>query len=102
LKDYTASSKTTAPVEIIDEALGVFLKNSQSSTTCFMAALSEGFMERPHSVIPEVANFVLGIQDGKKRFADASAGLSKAHALVNSHPTAIKYEKKLLYIRQFD
>jgi len=95
LKDYTASSKTKAPVEIIDEALGVFYEKLTIIHDMLHGCSIEGFMEKPHSVIPVVANFILGIPDGKKRFADASAGLSKAHALVNSHPSAIKYREEV-------
>jgi type I restriction enzyme R subunit len=95
LKDYTNSSKTDAPVEIIDEALGVFNEKLTIIHDMLNGCSIDGFMERPHSVIPVVANFILGLPDGKKRFADASAGLSRAHALVNSHPSAIKYREEV-------
>jgi type I restriction enzyme R subunit len=95
LKDYTSSSKTEAPVEIIDEALGIFFEKLTIIQDMLHGCSIEGFMEKPHSVIPVVANFILGLPDGKKRFADASAGLSKAHALVNSHPSAIKYREEV-------
>ena len=95
LKDYTASSKSKAPVEIIDEALEVFFEKLTIIHDMLHGCSIEGFMEKPHSVIPVVANFILGLQDGTRRFADASVGLSKAHALVNSHPSAIKYREEV-------
>ena len=95
LKDYTASSRSKVPVEIIDEALGVFFEKLTIIHDMLHGCSIDGFMDKPHAVIPVVANFILGIQDGKKRFADASSGLSKAHALVNSHPTAIKYREEV-------
>lgn len=95
LKDYTASSKTEAPVEIIDEALGVFFEKLTIIHDMLHGCSIDGFLEKPYEVIPQVANFILGIPDGKKRFADASSALSKAHALVNSHPTAIKYREEV-------
>jgi type I restriction enzyme R subunit len=95
LKDYTSSSKTEALVEIIDEALGVFFEKLTIIHDMLHGCSIEGFLEKPYSVIPVVSNFILGLPDGKKRFADASAGLSKAHALVNSHPSAIKYREEV-------
>jgi type I restriction enzyme R subunit len=95
LKDYTASSRSKVPVEIIDEALGVFFEKLTIIHDMLHGCSIDGFMEKPHSVIPVVANFILGIHEGKKRFADASAGLSKAHALVNSHSSAIKYREEV-------
>ena len=44
----------------------------------------------------------MNLADGKKRFADAAAALSKAYALVNSHPEAVKHREEVAlyqYIR---
>lgn len=46
-------------------------------------------------VIQDVANFVIGLEEGKKRFADASSALSKAYALVNSHASAIEHREEV-------
>jgi type I restriction enzyme, R subunit len=55
----------------------------------------EGFQERPHAVIPQVADFIIGLDDGKKRFADASAALSKAYSLVNSQTAAVEHREEV-------
>jgi type I restriction enzyme R subunit len=52
-------------------------------------------MERPHEFIPKIADFVIGLEDGKKRFADASAALSKAYSLVNSQDAAIAHREEV-------
>ncbi len=58
----------------------------------------DGFKEKPHEAITRITDFALKIEDGKQRFADASADLSNAYALVNSHPDAIKHcEEMALY-----
>lgn len=95
LRDYTNSSKTTPPIAMLDEALGIFFEKLSIIQDMLHGCPIDGFKERPHVVIPVVADFVLNLKDGKKRFADASAALSKAHALVNSHPTAIKHREEV-------
>jgi type I restriction enzyme R subunit len=52
-------------------------------------------MEQPHTVVKSVANFILGIEDGPKRFADASSALSKAYALVNSQAAVIPLREEV-------
>jgi type I restriction enzyme R subunit len=46
-------------------------------------------------VLPQVADFVLGLQEGKKRFVDASTALSRAYALVNSQKAAIAHREEV-------
>ncbi len=89
LSTYTRGAKTAAPVEFIDQALGVYFEKITIVRDLLHGCHIDGFMERPHEVIPKVADFVIGLEDGKKRFADSSTALSKAYALVNSHPSAI-------------
>jgi len=55
----------------------------------------EGFEDKPHAVIPQVADFIIGLDDGKKRFADASTALSKAYSLVNSQNAAILHREEV-------
>ena len=89
LATYTKGAKSEPPVEFIDQALGVYFEKLAIVRDMLHGCSIEGFMDSPHTVIPRVADFVIGLDDGKKRFADSSAALSKAYALVNSHPTAI-------------
>jgi type I restriction enzyme R subunit len=51
--------------------------------------------EKPHTAIPRIADFVLGLKDGKKRFADSSSALSKAYALVCSTPTGKAHREEV-------
>jgi type I restriction enzyme R subunit len=95
ISTYTKGAKSKPPVEFIEEALGVFSEKLTVIRDMLNGCSIEGFKERPHSVIPKVADFVLGLEDGKKRFADASASLSKAYALVNSHPVAIQHREEV-------
>jgi type I restriction enzyme R subunit len=84
LSTYTRGKSEAAPVEFIEEALGVFWENLQIIRDLLHGVSIEGFMEKPQQIIKDVANFVYGLDAGPKRFADTSSALSKSFALVNS------------------
>lgn len=95
LGTYTKGKKSLPPVEFIEEALGVFFEKLCVVRDLLHGCSIEGFKERPHAVIPQVADFIIGLDDGKKRFADESAALSKAYALVNSQAAAISHREEV-------
>ncbi|MDA9917721.1 type I restriction endonuclease subunit R [Pontimonas sp.] len=97
LATYTRGSKKAPSVEFIEEALGVFSEKIAVVRDLLHGCSMEGFKEKPHEVIPRVADFVLGIQDGKKRFADASTALSRAYALVNSQAAAFPHREEVTF-----
>jgi type I restriction enzyme R subunit len=92
---YTKGKKETSPVEFIEEALGVFLEKLAVIRDLLHGCPIDGFKEKPHAVIPKIADFVIHLEDGKKRFSDTSAALSKAYALVNSQPSAIAVREEV-------
>jgi type I restriction enzyme R subunit len=95
LATYTKGKKEAPPVEFIEEAMGVFFEKLTIVRDLLHGCSIEGFHEKPHAVIPKIADFVIGLEDGKKRFADASAALSKAYALVNSQAAAIVHREEV-------
>jgi type I restriction enzyme R subunit len=95
LATYTKGKKEAPPIEFIEEALGVFFEKLTVIRDLLHGCSIEGFHEKPHAVIPKIADFIIGLEDGKKRFADASAALSKAYALVNSQPAAITHREEV-------
>lgn len=95
LATYTKGKKAPPPVEFIEEALGVFFEKLAIVRDILHGCEINGFMERPHEFIPKIADFVIGLEDGKKRFADASAALSKAYSLVNSQNAAIAHREEV-------
>jgi type I restriction enzyme R subunit len=95
LATYTKGKKAPPPVEFIEEALGVFFEKLGIVRDILHGCNINGFMERPHEFIPKIADFVIGLEDGKKRFADASAALSKAYSLVNSQDAAIAHREEV-------
>jgi type I restriction enzyme R subunit len=95
LATYTKGKKAPPPVEFIEEALGVFFEKLGVIRDLLHGCEIDGFMQNPHAFIPKIANFVIGLDDGKKRFADASAALSKAYSLVNSQEAAIAHREEV-------
>lgn len=95
LSTYTKGKGKDFPVEFIEEALGVFFEKLTIVRDLIHGCDISSFKSKPIQVIQEVANFVIGLEEGKKRFADASAALSKAYALVNSQVQAIQHREEV-------
>jgi len=99
---YTRGKRATPPIGFLEQALATFQEKLEIVREILHGCSLDGFKEKPHEAITRIADFVLKLEDGKKRFADASAALSKAYALVNSHPDAIKHREEVAlyqYIR---
>jgi type I restriction enzyme R subunit len=95
LSNFTKGKRAATPVEFIEEALGVFFEKLGIVRDMLHGVSLDGFQDKPHAVIPKIADFILGLEDGKKRFADASSALSKAYALVNSQIAAIRHRDEV-------
>lgn len=99
LSTYTKGKSEDSPVGFMDEAIGVFFEKLSIVRDLLHGCPIDGFMDAPFEFITKVADFVLGLPDGSKRFADASAELSKAHSLVNAHPDAVKHREEIEFYR---
>ena len=51
------------------------------------------------SIILEAEDFILGLENGKKRFIDAVTALSKAHAIAIPHPEALKIKEEVAFFQ---
>ena len=99
---YTRGKRSAPPIGFLEQALTTFTEKLGIVRDILHGCSIEGFKVKPHEAITKIADFVLKLEDGKKRFADASAALSKAYALVNSHPDAVKHREEVAlyqYIR---
>ena len=99
---YTRGKRATPPIGFLEQALVVFTEKLGIVRDILHGCSFEGFKEKPHEAVTKIADFVLKLEDGKKRFADESAALSKAYALVNSHPAAVVHREEVAlyqYIR---
>lgn len=86
LKEYTASHGRGRPTVDAHEAFSV-LAEKLDALRGMLAGTNghgfdySGFLTGGHKTLAGAANFVLGIKDGKKRFADLALAMSKAFTL---------------------
>jgi type I restriction enzyme R subunit len=86
LKEYTASKGRGRPTVDAHEAYSV-LAEKLDALRGMLAGTNghgfdySGFLSGGHKTLAGAANFVLGIKDGKKRFADLALAMSKAFTL---------------------
>jgi type I restriction enzyme R subunit len=97
LGTYTGKGKTETPVGFVEEALGVFFEKLGIVRDVLHGCSIDGFKEQPFAVIPKVADFVMNLEDGLKRFSDAATALSRAYALVNSQKEAIEHRQEVTF-----
>ncbi|MEO7008278.1 MAG: type I restriction endonuclease subunit R, partial [Caldimonas sp.] len=90
LKEYTASQGRGRPTVDAHEAFSVLaekldaLRGMLAGTNHTSAGHGfdySGFLTGGHRTLAGAANFILGIKDGKKRFADLALAMSKAFTL---------------------
>jgi type I restriction enzyme R subunit len=81
LKEYTASKGRGRPTVDAHEAYSVLAEKLDALRGMLHAFDYSGFLTGGHKTLAGAANFVLGIKDGKKRFADLALAMSKAFTL---------------------
>ena len=86
LKEYTAAQGRGRPTVDAHEAYSV-LAEKLDALRGMLAGTNghgfdySGFLTGGHKTLASAANFILGIKDGKKRFADLALAMSKAFTL---------------------
>jgi type I restriction enzyme R subunit len=81
LKEYTASNGRGRPTVDAAEAYSVLAEKLDILRGMLHGHDYSGFLTGGHTCLAGAANHVLGIKDGKKRFADTALAMSKAFAL---------------------
>jgi type I restriction enzyme R subunit len=81
LKEYTASKGRGRPTVDAHEAYSVLAEKLDALRGMLHGFDYSGFLTGGHKTLAGAANYVLGIKDGKKRFADLGLAMSKAFTL---------------------
>lgn len=81
LKEYTASQGRGRPTVDAHEAYSVLAEKLDALRGMLHGHDYSGFMTGGHKALAGAANHVLGIKEGKKRFADMALAMSKAFTL---------------------
>jgi len=81
LKDYTASNGHGRPTVDAYEAYALLEEKLDVLRSILHGFDYSSFLTSGHSLLARAANHVLGVDDGKKRFADTALAMSKAFSL---------------------
>jgi type I restriction enzyme R subunit len=97
LKDYTDSKGKGAPTLLAEEAYALLLEKLE-----VVRAMMHGFDYSDYEanavmLLPMVANHILGLDDGKKRFLDAMAAIIKAFSLCSTLDEAAPLRKEIAF-----
>ena len=81
LKEYTASKGRGKPTVDAHEAYSLLAEKLDLLRNMLHGYDYSGFLTGGHKALAGAANHVLGVKDGKKRFADTALAMSKAFTL---------------------
>jgi type I restriction enzyme R subunit len=81
LKEYTASHGRGRPTVDAHEAYAVLEEKLDVLRGMMHGFDYSGYLTAGHTLLAKAANHVLGLKDGKKRFADEALAMSKAFSL---------------------
>lgn len=99
LADYTQAHGRGKPTIDAHEALAV-LREQMDVLHGMLHGVKYGeFRAKAWQLLPHVANHVLGLEDGKKRFADAVLAASRAFALCCTLDEALAFRDELAFLQ---
>ena len=99
LKDYTQAKGKGRPTIAAEDALAVLLEKMDVLHGMLHGFDYTAFRTRAWQLLPGVANHVLGLEEGKKRFADTVLAASKAFALCCTLDEALAHRDELAFLQ---
>ncbi len=99
LADYTQAHGRGKPTIDAHEALAVLQEQMDVLHDMLHGVEYTDFRSQAWQLLPAVANHVLGLDDGKKRFADTVLAASKAFALCCTLDEALAYRDELAFLQ---
>jgi len=99
LKDYTQAKGKGKPTIAAEDALAVLLEKMDVLHDMLHGFDYSAFRTQAWQLLPGVANHVLGLEDGKKRFADTVLAASKAFALCCTLDEALAHRDELAFLQ---
>ncbi|MBW4048073.1 MAG: type I restriction endonuclease subunit R [Proteobacteria bacterium] len=99
LKDYTLAHGKGRPTIDTHEALRLLLEKMDVLHGILHGCDYADFRTQAWQLLPQVANHVLGQDDGKKRFADAVLSATKAFALCCTLDEALEHRDELAFLQ---
>ena len=104
LKTYTDAKGKGEPTHSAEEAFAILLEKLDIIHGMFAPGPKQqgfdysGFEEDANRLLIPTANYVLSLEDGKKRFLDTVLALSKAYSLCSTLDGARVYHKEIAFL----
>lgn len=104
LKTYTDSKGKGEPTHNATEALAILLEKLDIIHGMFAPGPKSkgfdysGFEQKANQLLVPTANYILGLDDGKKRFLDTVLALSKAYSLCSTLDESQAYHKEIAFL----
>jgi len=99
LKTYTASNGKGHPTIDAREALAVLIENIDTARGILHGADYSEFRTKALKLLPVTVNHVLGLPDGKRRFADCVLAISQSFALCCTLDEAAEYRDEIAFFQ---
>ncbi|BCL62307.1 DEAD/DEAH box helicase [Desulfomarina profundi] len=97
LKIYTDSKGKGTPTLLAEEAFSLLLEKLEVVRAMFHGFDYSDYKTNAAMLLPMAANHILGIDDGKKRFLDAMAAITKAFSLCSTLDEAGPLRKEIAF-----
>lgn len=99
MKEYTQSSGRGKPTADAREAYSVLMEKMDVLRGMLHGFDNSDFLTAGHKALAGAANHVLGIKDGKKRFADTALAMSKAFTLCCTLDEAKEVREEVAFLQ---
>ncbi len=97
LHTYTANNGKGKPTINTEEALAILLEKVEAIQGLLHGIDYADFMTKPLVLLPAVADHVLGLDDGKRRFSDLVVAMTKAFALCGTMDEAVAVREEIAF-----
>lgn len=97
LKDYTDSKGKGAPTLLAEEAYALLLEKLEVVRSMMHGLDYSDYQTNALMLLPMAANHILGLEDGKRRFLDAMAAITKAFSLCSTLDEAAPLRKEIAF-----
>jgi type I restriction enzyme R subunit len=104
LKTYTDSKGKGQPTLDAEEAYAILLEKLDAIHGMFARSTTakgfdySGYEEDAYRVLVPTANYILGLEDGKKRFLDLVLAVTKAYSLCSTLDQAKQHRKEIAFL----
>lgn len=99
LHEYTASGGKGDPTEAIEQAYDLFTEKLSVARGMLHGFDYSDYETEAFELLPNAADHVLGLRDGKQRFADCVAKLGQAYALCCTFDDAVAHREEVAFLQ---